>query len=772
MKVAKKIRVIGIVQGVGFRPFVQRLAIKFGLKGFVRNIGGSEVEIYLVGEDYLINKFLDSLKVEKPPTAELEEIIVEDAEVVDFKSFEIKKSIPSRKEPSMIPPDVGICDNCIDEILDPTTRWYYYPFNSCAWCGPRFSVMFKVPYDRDNTSMRDFPLCDECKADYGDPSNIRRYHIQGISCSKCGPKIWLVDGKGDLIVEGNRETIIETAKLIDEGYIVAVKGLGGFHIAALATDDEVVLALRKRKKRPQKPFALMAFNLNTVEKHAVLTDLEKEILVSKEKPIVLLRKKDESDLSELVAPGLAHIGFMLPYTGLHYLLLKHVKDKVLIMTSGNPPGKPMCTTNSCAITKLKGIADFYILHNRQIVNRVDDSVLRVSNNRLAFLRRSRGYAPKWLRVPFNADEKVFLGFGADLQTAGAVLFQDRIVPTQYIGDIDEIENVKYLSNAIQFFIDTYGLSGKDITVVADMHPRYQSRRLALEWVEEKGFDFIEVQHHHAHIASVMAEKRLGGKSRVVGIAIDGAGYGLDGQIWGGEVLLADYSSFERVGHLEYHPMPGGDSATLYPVKMLIGILSKFMGKSEVLELLEEKELVSGLKHGYKEAELSYELSKSSNIVKTSSIGRVLDSLSALLGVCTYRSYEGEPAMKLEALAMKYDDKVKPSNFTEYKDGSSIVKTSDIFKEIIFKETSTHPSRDALWTHLSLAHSIGLIASEFALSENIKTVVVSGGAAVNEILLREIEKTVKASGLQLLYPENIPPGDGGIAVGQVSIALHF
>ena len=449
-KRAKRILISGIVQGVGFRPFVYRLASKFNLNGYVRNLGGSEVEIYVEGTLNFIEAFILALKKEKPPSAKIDSIIIEDTLPIGVNEFKILRSGTVSKLYSMIPPDFGICEHCLSEILDPESRYYQYPFNSCAWCGPRFSIIERIPYDRENTSMNDFPLCEDCMREYTDPNNIRRFHIQGISCPKCGPRVWLTSKNGEAI-ETN-DPIKEVAKLLDEGYIVAVKGLGGFHIASLASDDEVVMKLRKRKRRRYKPFALMALNIEVTRKIVEVDEKSKEILLSPERPIILLPEREDSPVSKHVAPGLDKQGVMLPYTGLHYLLLMNTRDKFLIMTSGNKRGKPMCTDEDCAFKRLSEIADFFLLHNRRIINRVDDSVIRFTDGELTLIRRGRGYAPLWIKIPFKLKKKI-VAFGAELQNAGAVAFDDKVVLTQFIGDTDEVENLSYLEKTLRFFMN-------------------------------------------------------------------------------------------------------------------------------------------------------------------------------------------------------------------------------------------------------------------------------------------------------------------------------
>lgn len=759
---AKRVYISGIVQGVGFRPFIFRLANKYHLKGFVRNMGGSEVEIHVEGLERNIEGFLSAIKKEKPPPAKIESIIIRDTEILNVSAFKIVGSGKKAKLYSMVPPDFGICEYCINEILDPETRFYRYPFNSCAWCGPRFSMIESLPYDRENTAMRDFPLCDECEKDYNDPENVRRFHIQGISCPKCGPKVWLTDKKGEKIIVD--DPIIEAARLINEGFIVAIKGLGGFHIACLASDDDVVLRLRERKRRPYKPFALMALDTKAVEKIVVVNEKAREILESPEKPIVLLPEREDSPVSKYVAPGLNMQGVMLPYTGLHYLLLMETEDRFLIMTSGNKKGKPMCTDEKCAFTRLNEIVDYFLLHNRRIINRVDDSVLRFTDGELTFLRRSRGYAPAWIKLPFTGKHKI-IAFGAELQNAGAVGFENKVVVTQFIGDTDEVENLTYLDRALAFFAKVYEIDPKKAILVTDKHPRYASVLLSEKWARKYGTEIIKVQHHFAHIVSVMAEKGIPLDKKVIGIAIDGLGYGDDGQIWGGEVFIASYTDYKRVGHLEYHRMPGGDLAVMYPVRMLVSILKKLMTEDEILDFLLKRSLLKGLRGKEKELKIIFQQYHKAPL--TSSLGRILDAVSYLLKICWARTYEGEPAIKLEAAA-KGGKSIEPIELPIIKEnGLYVVETVSLFKFLLDYLDQAKISDLAYTAQYVLGKSLGSIAVKSALSQGIDTIVVSGGAAVNSIIIKGVKHVADEHDLKVYLPNKVPAGDGGIALGQVA-----
>ncbi len=759
-QIAAMLRVSGIVQGVGFRPFIYRIATKTGLRGHIRNMGGSEVEIFVEGSYESIADFLRLVFIEKPPPAKIEELEFKVIPPTGYSDFSILPSGGERHIYSMVPPDIAVCDHCLREVYDPRDRHYKYAFNSCAWCGPRFSMMADVPYDRLNTAMVDFPLCDDCRKEYEDPSNLRRFHAQGISCPQCGPTLWLEDAEGRRI--GAEDPIEEAAKIIDEGGIVAIKGLGGYHIACLATDDDTISELRRRKRRREKPFALMALDLNVAHSHFYLDQVAESVLTSPERPILLVPKREGSSISELVAPGLGTVGVMLPYTPLHHMLLNSTRDKILVMTSGNEHNKPMCTTIECARERLKDIADYFLHHNRRIVNRVDDSVVRFTADRVTMLRRGRGYAPAWIRLPSQLDRPV-IAFGAELQTSGAVGFSDKVVLTQYIGDTDELENLEFLERMLRFFMGIYGIDPREAILVADMHPSYSTRKLAERWADLYGSELKLVQHHHAHVTSVMSEMRVRPGEEVVGVAIDGLGYGDDGSLWGGEVLVASYEGYERFGHLRPQPMPGGDRASKYPVRMLIGMLSTFLSESEIREVLRERHLMDKLPGGEVEAELA--LRQCSKAPLISSVGRVLDSVSALLGVCFERTYEGEPAMKLEAFAEKgslIQDLDIPVE-------GGVVDTSELLKQILYNEDGS--KRDLAYTSIYLlGRALGEVALRALNGVNSEFLMVSGGAAVNTLLIRGMEDALGREGVQLVLNSKVPPGDGGIALGQVAAQL--
>lgn len=750
--IAFRVRVTGIVQGVGFRPFIYRLASKLGLNGYVENLGGSEVEIWVEGGEARLKEFLRLLRDEAPPAAVIENVSVERVEPRGFQGFAIRKSGSQRTMVSMIPPDLGVCEHCLREVLDPTSRWYRYAFHSCAWCGPRFTVIRRAPYDRENTSMASFPLCSECRREYSDPANTRRFHIQGISCPRCGPQLYLLDSRGSPV--RTADPLVEAAKLIDEGGIVAVRGLGGFHLASLASDGDVVEELRRRKKRGRKPFAVMALNIDVARRIAVVDAEAEELLKSPQRPILVLPRRGGL-VAEEVAPGLNTIGVMLPYTPLHYLLLSETRDGFLVMTSGNMSGRPLAKSIDEALQTLRGVADYFLVHNREIVNRADDSVIRFTDGTPTFLRRSRGYAPTWVEVDKPLGKAV--AYGAMLNVTGAVSVEKYIIPTQHIGDVENVETLEFLEEALRFLRENYGVDDCEAPRICDLHPTYLTSRLALEEAARCGEEPLRVQHHVAHIAAVMAEQGL---DEAYGIAVDGVGYGVDGKIWGGEVLHVYPGGYERLGHLEELPLPGGDRATRYPARIVAGLLSEELGLDEGMREAKRRRLQERLPGGA--AELGVALRQAGGAPRATSMGRFLDAVSASLGVCWERSYEGEPAIRLEEVGL--GGSLAGERLIEREGG--LVLTRDFLLRL-----EDYRSRFGL---RDLAYTAQYLASrrlgEIALEAGARKVLVSGGAAVNTIIVKALRDLFGRENVVL--PRRLPPGDGGISAGQVYAALRL
>jgi len=769
MRYALRIIVTGIVQGVGFRPFIHRIALANGLHGYVKNIGGSEVEIWIEGAQEHYAGFIRDLYFRKPPPAVIEEVEIYFEKPRGYTSFSILKSEKDRIKYSMIPPDLGICEHCLREILDPRDRRYRYAFNSCAWCGPRYSMMYTIPYDRENTSMRKYSLCRDCLKEYNDIYNVRRYHAQGISCPRDGPRLWLIDSNGEVI--GVNDPIREAAKLIDEGYIVAVKGLGGYHIAALASDDDVVLKLRRRKNRPSKPFAVMVLDIGVLEKLVFIDNKARVLLESPQKPILLLRKKPDTPVSRYVSPGLVYEGVFLPYTGLHYLLLMETSDRFLIMTSGNRRGKPMCINEDCAYRELGGIVDYFLVHDREIVNRVDDSVIRFTCGRPVLLRRGRGYAPLWIRVPFKLSSK-YIAFGSDLQTAAAIGFDDKIVLTQYIGDADDYDVLLDMDRYVRFLAKNYGVDIGSAVLVVDKHPNYSSRRLAESLAMEYGNRIVEVQHHVAHVLSTASDHGVYG--RIIGVAVDGVGYGDDGALWGGEVLEINmYSgSYRRLGHLEYQPLVG-DRSVYYPIRFFLSVLSKRLSYEEIIDLVRRREFYRCVEGGYREIEILLKSIERNMYTDTSSTGRLLDGVSAFLGVSTYRSYEGEPAIKLESFASNgsyINDHLEPGIMVI--NGEYVIGTTDLYLELIDLVDLFRKEDLALTFQYNIGRALGeIVYNVIKGRRNIinSKIFLGGGAAVNDYIVSGIMDLLRQYGIEVVLPSKIPVNDGGIALGQIVYA---
>lgn len=746
MPKAYLIHIIGIVQGVGFRPYVKILADQLGLSGYVKNLGGGEVEIYVEGERS--REFLDSLLNGRPKAIYIEDIRVIEVAPRGVRGFTIEKSSQEVETVSMIPPDLAICDECLREVLEGDERRRRYPFNSCSFCGPRFSIIKKLPYDRENTSWTAFPLCDKCTREYNDPKvgGIRRFYYQGISCKNDGPQVKLLDSTGEPIDVG--DPISEASRLINEGYIVAVKGVGGFHIFALASDDDVVAKLRKRKKRPTQPFAIMALDLETAGRLAVVNKTAAELLTSPQRPIVLLFKREDSPASPLVSPGLDKEGIFLPYTALQYLLLSDIRDKFAIATSGNIHGEPMCTDWRC-VAKL-GVADYILDHTLEIVHRVDDSVVRFTAGRPTLLRRGRGYAPVWIKTPLRLG-RAAVAFGADLQTAGGVGIGDKAILTQYIGDLDSFKALEDLDRELRWLVQTYRL--REFVLVCDLNQTYNSHRLCREWAEEFNAEIYMVQHHHAHALATAAD--VGIAEPFVAVAIDGVGLGEDGAAWGGEVLYVDGARYERVRHLAYVPMPGGDLAALRPARMALAYLFKYFG--EDWDLVERLKLAERLPGGLSEAQIVAREVKKPRLY-TSSVGRFLDAVAAVLGVAWERTYEGEPAIRLETTAA----------------GGKLIELEaedqvELFGQLIELYLKGADVKDLAYTaQYKLGQILGKWACETAERKGVRHIVVGGGAAVNDYIIAGLESICRRAAL----PSKTPPGDGGIALGQLYYLAHL
>jgi hydrogenase maturation protein HypF len=748
-----EIKVSGIVQGVGFRPFIYRTALKNGLVGYVRNRGDAIVEIVIEGKEDDVSQFLKDLQNEKPPLAQIFNIQTSYGKDEDnFKEFTIiKSSGEAEHSGSVVPPDVSICDDCLRELRESGNRRFEYFFITCTNCGPRYTIIRDLPYDRPNTTMQDFPMCSFCSREYGDPSN-RRFHAQTVACPECGPKAYLTSNKGKPME--CEDPVREAGKLLEEGFIVAIKGNGGFHVATATTKTEPIAKLRRAKHRKQKPFAIMAPDLETVKSFAEINPSEAELLTSYRKPIILLQKKNDYYLSELVSPELHTVGVMLPYTGLHAMLFDSVEEPAFVMTSANPPSEPIVTANSEAVKKLGSEVDYFLLHNRTIAQRCDDSVVRFHGENPCLIRRSRGYAPEPIRLNFASDRCV-LAVGGELNVTSCLLNGDRAFISQHIGDVENLATLQFMKNSIDHLTK---LTNSNVEVIAcDLHPKFTTTRLAEELGNKLDCPVVQVQHHHAHTAALMAEWNV---NEVVGIACDGFGYCSDGTAWGGEVLYCNQEGFRRVAHLEGQPMVGGDLATIYPLRMAAGILH---GETDITEWLLSQ---SGkFPHGENEAEIIVKQLEKGLAPETTSCGRVLDAVSAILGICYERTYEGEPAMKLESTALRGRDRLKLT--PRFK--GDVLNTTFLVKEIFTKRNRLSVAELAFSAQSYLAKGLAQLAVKEAERLSVKHVGFSGGVAYNEHITNTIRKAVEKEGFKFLVHQKIPAGDGGTSFGQAVVA---
>jgi len=765
-KIEAKINITGRVQGVGFRPFIYRMAARNGLRGYVINLGDAGVEVVVEGTESRVDKFLVDVRENSPEVSEIEDISCELKPYRGrFRDFRIDKSQNRGKVASGIfPPDIGICPQCLADMATPGGRWYEYPFTACAWCGPRFTGVNSLPYDRERTHMHRFPMCSDCHREYYDPMD-RRFDAQGMTCSRCGPTMSLHDSEGKLLEA--KDVFAETARLLLEGSIVAVKGIGGVHLASLATRDDIIEEFRRRKRRPYQPFALMSPSLDDVETYAEYTPDERRFLVSWRKPIVLLRKRFKV-ISELVAPGLDRVGVMLPYTGIQTMLFRRLSEPALIMTSGNRPGLPMAMTNEAAFKELGGLADYFLLHNRDIINRSDDSVIRVIRGRSSFTRRSRGYVPDPIDIPFKKGTCIALG--AELRNAAAVATNGKAFMTQYLGDIVNLEGLEFEKQALYIMRDLLNITRNPDVIGCDLHPEYMTSQYAQVISQEAGVEAVKSQHHHAHVVSVMAENMVSAEEEVLGVALDGAGYGSDMQIWGGEILKSTYLGFERLGHLESLPMPGGDQCAYYPFRMLAAGLSNSI-TDDIIRDITENHVENALPHGKKELELILRQSRRSDVVKTSGAGRFLDAVASLLDLTYYRTYEGEPAMRLEALISgNASDTLHLEPEICVMGGKYVLKTSNILYNYMINKNRHKYSDIAYSAHKYLAEGVSNMVISASEDTGIKRVAVSGGVLVNEFIAETIHRILSTEGLEVMFNHKVPPGDGGTALGQCCVAL--
>jgi len=698
-----------------------------------------------------------ALTEEKPPLAQIDQVKSTALSGANqYKDFTIyQSSQEAETSGSIIPPDIATCNQCLKELRDPNDPRHDYFFITCTDCGPRFTIIERLPYDRENTTMREFPLCGFCQKEYNDPAN-RRFHAQTVACPTCGPKAYLTTNLGEPVQA--KDPVRLAGKLLSEGSVLAVKGYGGFHIAASVMLEEPLLRLRGTKHRREKPFAVMAKSLEAAKGFAEVGSNEQELLASPQRPIVLLNKNQNYNLSPQVAPHLHNVGVMLPYTGLHYMLFDQVADAAFVMTSANPPNQPIVKDNEEAKKILGETVDYFLFHNRQIAHRCDDSVMRVHGNRQVFIRRSRGYAPAPIRLK-QKSRRCVVGLGGELNNTSCVLYENKAFISQHIGDVENLETQSFLQEATSHL---QRLTNCHTEAVAyDLHPKFTTTALAKEMAHANGSSLIQVQHHHAHAAALMAEHGL---DEVVAVVCDGYGYGVDGEAWGGEILFCTRESaeFKRLGHLEAQPLLGGDLASRYPMRVAAGMLSK-VGVNVEPWLIKNS---AHLPHGELEAKLILDQFKGGvGTVETTSCGRVLDAVAAVLGVCFERTYEGEPAMKLESTALAGKDVL---NLKPHIHGS-ILDTSGMLGTIYCNLGRVSVADLAYFAHAYLAKGLAALAIKAANAESVKNVGFSGGAACNQILAELMREAVEAAGLRFLVHEVVPAGDGGVSFGQAVVA---
>jgi len=747
----------GMVQGVGFRPFVYRLAHRYGLTGTVAN-NGDGVVIRVDGPKPALDGFVAALRTEAPPMARIGRIEVQPAATLSGETaFRILPSQQGGRPSTQIAPDIALCADCRREIQDPANRRYRYPFTNCTNCGPRFSIVERIPYDRPHTSMRVFPLCEACNREYHDPLD-RRFHAQPNACPVCGPKLSWHDAAGQLLAG---DGLALAARALAEGRVVAIKGLGGFHLAVDGCLPAAVATLRQRKNRPAKPLAIMVRDLAAATRFCRPSDDEAALLAAPEHPIVLVERKKGTGLAPAIAPGLGHIGVMLAYTPLHQLLFAEpATPAALVMTSGNRSDEPICIGNDEALRRLFGLADFFLLHNREIVTRVDDSVARIMDGRVRLLRRGRGYSP--LPIPLHSPTTDILACGASMKNSFCIVRGNEAYLSQHIGELTGTEQFDFYRESIDHLQAVLEVAPE--RVACDRHPDYPSSRYG------HGLTTAcrEVQHHHAHIGAVMAEAGLDGP--VLGIVLDGAGYGGDGTVFGGEIYRADRSGFVRLARLAHLPLPGGDRAAEQPWRMGLVLWYRGKGRAGLVETAQPTALRAI--DPERKRVVGQMLIKGVNCPPTSSCGRLFDAVSALLGLCLTSDYEGQAAMLLEHQAgLATDREAAPGYPVVLREAEGVqVIDSAPLADLLDLDLAAGVGipviarRFHLWLAASLGEALAIIRQRTGLTE----VVLAGGCMQNKLLFETLASRLRAAGFSVHAGALVPMNDGGIALGQAFI----
>ena len=795
--------ITGVVQGVGFRPFIYRLARSLNLGGWVLN-STEGVIVEVEGKPDVVDRFIQAIPQQAPPRARIERIDRTILPPIGYRAFAIESSLENEGQFVLVSPDICVCDDCLREMRDPSNRRYRYPFINCTNCGPRFTIVAEVPYDRPKTTMSCFTMCPDCDREYHDPSD-RRFHAQPNACPICGPHAWLVEKhtgsdsfnlretdedtkterRGDSeteqpllpIEEGQAESSYEAIKrarsLISQGLILAVKGLGGFHLACDATNEEAVAELRRRKRRTDKPFAIMAPNAEVVAGFCHLNDAERRLLESPQRPIVLLRRKAGSAIAPSVAPHNRYLGVMLPYTPLHYLLIgqdsggqtpklglePEEQGLILVMTSGNLSEEPIATGNREALERLDSLADAFLIHNRDIQVRCDDSVTRVFRGQEAVIRRSRGYAPFPVRLGFEARD--ILACGGELKNTFCITKGSYAFLSQHIGDLENKETLISFADSVKHFQRLFRL---EIEAIAhDMHPEYLSTRYALDIAEDGArLPLVPVQHHHAHVAACLAEN--GVDEEVLGISFDGTGYGDDGHLWGGEFLVCDFAGYRRAAHLKYLPLPGGEAAIRQPYRMAASYLLDTFGIGGF-----EMDLppLRGLKPAERSV-LAKQIQRLINSPLTSSIGRLFDAVSSLIGVRQVVNYEGQAAIELEMVA---DGEEKGGYRWDISAGDTwVINPAPTIRQIVDDFNRGVPAEKiSARFHNTVADMIVQCCVWLRDATGISTAALSGGVFQNLFLLERACSRLESAGFKVLIHHQVPTNDGGLSLGQAVIA---
>ena len=768
-EITRQIRVSGLVQGVGFRPTVSRHAMAWKVRGSVSN-KGPYVEIFAQGNKEAVEGFTRDIEEKPPKRAAILKLMweaVEDAQ--EFSSFDIIESEKTKGE-IFVSPDIAVCDECKEEMFDPGNRRYLHPFINCTCCGPRLTILDSLPYDRERTSMKEFPMCPSCSEEYHDPET-RRYDAQPVCCNDCGPEVYIIgkDMKG-------KEAITYTRNLIASGGIVAIKGIGGFHLCCDATSEEAVSRLRTLKKRPAKPFAVMARDLDAVKKICQVTKEQEQILTGHQKPILLLDKKEgQTGLCPSAAPGNPKVGIMLPYAPVQLLLFHYDDDitmpELLVMTSGNTSGAPICRDDKEAVEELSHLCDCILSHNRKIRIRADDSVMDFYKNEPYMIRRSRGYAPLPSMISTSWRGQV-LAVGGELKNTFCIGVDNRFYPSSYVGDLEDLRTVKALKETIGR-LETL-LEVEPEVVVCDLHPRYNSTVVA----EETGLPLLKVQHHYAHILSCMAENDC--EEQVIGVSFDGTGYGTDGTIWGGEILLADHHGFQRMGSIRPFLQAGGDASAKEGWRIAVSLIRDVTGNREkTLELVEKLSLC-----GENECKVQLTMmDRGINTVVSTSAGRLFDGVSAILGICRASTFEGEASMALEFAAEKWEkenreqpEKPWPSECTVYdsvEEKRLILNTAALTRYLLEKRLEGEETGFLAYEfHRLLGELIIEACEKISQKTGCKKAALSGGVFQNRLLLRIVDEGLTKRGITVLRHHLIPPNDGGIALGQAAYGMAY